>query len=69
MKVVFDVEYHYYYVLFSPMVMLTLHGGGGVHDGPCGHGVHGQCGHETHHEPYFFYISLYIGLYRSFVVN
>ena len=69
MKVVSDVEYHYYYVLFSPMAMLTCHGDGcGVHDGPCDHDD-GQSVHETHHEPYLFYISLYIGLYRSFVVN
>lgn len=51
MKVVSDVEYHYYYVLFSPMVMLTVHGdGGGVRGGPSDHDD-GQSGHVTHHEP------------------
>ena len=53
MKVVSDVEYHYYYVLFSPMVMLTSHddGGDGVRGGPMSGHDDGQSGHETHHEP------------------
>ena len=63
MKVVSDVEYHYYYVLFSPMVMLTVHGdGGGVRDGPSGHDD-GQSGHVTHHEPWYL---LYFSLYRLY---
>ena len=67
MKVVFDVEYHYYYVLFSPMVMLTSHdgvGARGAHDGPSGHDD-GQSGHVTHHEPWYL---LYFSLYRSIPV-